>query len=136
MIQGLSAAIRSELFVALRSRTTLVLCVLPAIVAIARLLLTRSLAASAEAREALTGGFGRTAEIEGADAWGALVDALGSGLALISLMLVAYAAWTFASDRDLGVVRHLVIRRVSRSAVVLGKLAQVHILALVSVALL
>src|SRR5690606_23067145 len=138
MIQGLSTAIRSEIFVALRSRATLALCVLPAVVAIAQLLITRSLSASAEARDALTGngGFGAAAQIEGADAWGALVDALGSGLALISLMLVAYAAWSFASDRDLGAARHLVIRRVSRSALVLGKLAQAHLLALASIVLL
>jgi ABC-type transport system involved in multi-copper enzyme maturation permease subunit len=138
MIQGLAAAVRSEIFVALRSRATLILCVLPSLVAIAQLLLTRTLSASAQARDVLTGnsGFGAAAQIEGADAWGALVDALGSGLALISLMLVAYAAWSFASDRDLGVARHLVIRRVSRSALVLGKLIQAHLLALSSIVLL
>lgn len=135
-MQGLLTAIKSELYVGLRSRATLILCVLPSLVALAQLLLTRSLSSSAEAREALTGGFGSAAQIEGADAWGALVDALGSGLALISLMLVAYAAWTFASDRDLGVARHLVIRRVSRPALVLGKLVLVHVLAVVSIVLL
>lgn len=136
--QGLASAIQAEFYVALRSRMTLVLCVLPSLVAMAQLLLTRSLSSSAQAREALTGSgnFGGSAGIEGADAWGALVDALGSGLALISLMLVAYAAWSFASDRDLGVVRHLVIRRISRPALVLGKLVLVHALALASIVLL
>lgn len=137
-MQGLLTAIKTELYVGLRSRATLALCVLPSLVALAQLLLARSLSASAQAREALTGGsgFGSAARIEGADAWGALVDALGSGLALISLILVAYAAWSFASDRDLGVVRHLVIRRISRPALVLGKLVQVHVLAVVAVVLL
>lgn len=143
MMQGLLTAIRAEIFVFVHSRSIQLLCVIPALVAALQLLLVRSLAASNEARAALMGtqtsddfGGGGFGNVEGADAWGALVDALGTGLTLISLILIAYAAWSFASDRDQGVLRHLLIRRVSRPALVLSKLIQAHLLALVSIMLM
>jgi ABC-type transport system involved in multi-copper enzyme maturation permease subunit len=143
MMQGLMTAIRAEIFVFTHSRSIQLLCVIPAVVAAVQLVLVRSLAASNEARAALMGtqttddfGGGGFGNVEGADAWGALVDALGTGLTLISLILVAYAAWSFASDRDQGVLRHLLIRRVSRPALVLSKLIQAHLLALVSIVLM
>lgn len=143
MMQGLLTAIRAEIFVFIHSRSIQLLCVIPALVAAVQLLLVRSLAASNEARAALMGtqtsddfGGGGFGNVEGADAWGALVDALGTGLTLISLILIAYAAWSFASDRDQGVLRHLLIRRVSRPALVLSKLIQAHLLALVSIMLM
>jgi ABC-type transport system involved in multi-copper enzyme maturation permease subunit len=143
MMQGLLTAIRAEIFVFIHSRSIQLLCVIPALVAALQLLLVRSLAASNEARAALMGtqssddfGAGGFGNVEGADAWGALVDALGTGLTLISLILIAYAAWSFASDRDQGVLRHLLIRRVSRPALVLSKLIQAHLLALVSIMLM
>lgn len=143
MMQGLLTAIRAEMFVFIHSRSIQLLCVIPALVAAVQLLLVRSLAASNEARAALMGtqtsddfGGGGSGNVEGAEAWGALVDALGTGLTLISLILIAYAAWSFASDRDQGVLRHLLIRRVSRPALVLSKLIQAHLLALVSIMLM
>jgi len=148
MMQGLLTAIKAEIFVFAHSRAIQFLCVIPALVAAAQLVLVRSLAASNDARAALMGtetpngfggggfGGGGFGNVEGADAWGALVDALGTGLTLISLILVAYAAWSFASDRDQGVLRHLLIRRVSRPALLLSKLIQAHLLALVSITLM
>lgn len=146
MMQGLLTAIRAEIYVFTRSRSIQLLCVIPALVAAVQLLLVKSLAASNDARAALMGteaadggggfGGGGFGNVEGADAWGALVDALGTGMTLISLILVAYAAWSFASDRDQGVLRHLLIRRVSRPALVLSKLIQAHLLALVSIVLM
>lgn len=146
MMQGLLTAIKAEMFVFAHSRAIQFLCVIPALVAAVQLVLVRSLAASSDARAALMGteasgggggfGGGGFGNVEGADAWGALVDALGTGLTLISLILIAYAAWSFASDRDQGVLRHLLIRRVSRPALVLSKLVQAHLLALVSITLM
>ncbi|MDP2378988.1 MAG: ABC transporter permease subunit [Pseudohongiella sp.] len=146
MMQGLLTAIKAEIFVFAHSRAIQLLCVIPALITAAQLVLVRSLAASSDARAALMGsdsasggfggGFGSAGNIEGADAWGTLVDALGTGLTLISLIVIAYAAWSFASDRDLGVVRHLLIRRVSRPALVISKLIQAHLLALVSITMM
>jgi ABC-type transport system involved in multi-copper enzyme maturation permease subunit len=148
MMQGLLTALKAEIFVFAHSRAIQFLCVIPALVAAVQLMLVRSLAASNDARAALMGteaadgfggggfGGGGFGNVEGADAWGALVDALGTGLTLISLILIAYSAWSFASDRDQGVLRHLLIRRVSRPALVLSKLIQAHLLALVSITLM
>lgn len=145
MMQGLLTAIRAEIFVLTHSRAIQFLCVIPALVAAVQLVLVRSLAASNDARAALMGtetsggggfGGGGFGNVEGADAWGALVDALGTGLTLTSLILIAYAAWSFASDRDQGILRHLLIRRVSRPALVLSKLIQAHLLALISITLM
>jgi len=148
MMQGLLTALKAEIFVFAHSRAIQFLCVIPALVAAVQLVLVRSLAASNDARAALMGteaadgfggggfGGGGFGNVEGADAWGALVDALGTGLTLISLILIAYSAWSFASDRDQGVLRHLLIRRVSRPALVLSKLIQAHLLALVSIMLM
>jgi ABC-type transport system involved in multi-copper enzyme maturation permease subunit len=139
MMQGLLTAIKAELYVGARSRATQLICVIPAVVAVLQLILTSTISAGNQARDALsgsTGGFGSSVQIQGADAWGALVDSLGTGLALISLIMVAYAAWSFASDRELGVTRHLLIRRVSRPALVMSKLVMAHLLAIISVVLL
>ena len=142
-MQGLLTALKAELLVAAHSRPTRLICVIPTLVAVLQLLITSMLSAGNQARAAVEtgagnfgGGFGAGTPVEGADAWGALVDALGTGLALISLTMVAYAAWSFASDRELGVTRHLIIRRISRPAVVISKLLMAHLLAIASVILL
>lgn len=133
-------AIKADIFVALRSRASWLLCLAPALVALLQLLLSSALNAGDQARQALGASSNRMQSagggIEGADAWVALIDALGTGLALISLIAVTHAAWSLASDRELGVARHLLIRRVSRPALVLGKLVQTHVLALLSIVLL
>jgi ABC-type transport system involved in multi-copper enzyme maturation permease subunit len=133
-MNGFMTALRAEMYVALRSNSTRLVVVLPGLICALQLLLMGFRSATEEARGALMGGgFGQSASIEGADAWGSLVDAMSTGLTVIGLTLVAYAAWTFAGDKDTGVLRHLLIRRVSRRALVLAKLTQVHILGLASV---
>ncbi|MBC52715.1 MAG: hypothetical protein CMQ34_02650 [Gammaproteobacteria bacterium] len=129
-------ALRAELYVALRSNSTRLVVVLPALISSVQLLLLSFRSAGEQAREALSGqGFGQTS-VAGADAWGALVDAMSTGLTLTGLMLVAYAAWSFAGDRDSGALRHLLIRRVSRRALLAAKLVNVHIIGALSVALM
>jgi ABC-type transport system involved in multi-copper enzyme maturation permease subunit len=132
-MNGFMTALRAEMYVAMRSNSTRLVVVLPGLICALQLLLMGFRSATEEARGALMGGFGQSASIEGADAWGSLVDAMSTGLTVIGLTLVAYAAWTFAGDKDTGVLRHLLIRRVSRRALVLAKLTQVHILGLASV---
>lgn len=135
-MDGFVTALKAEVFVALRSNGTRLVVVLPALVSSLQLLLVSFRNAGEQAREALSGqGFGQTS-VEGADAWGALVDAMSTGLTLIGLTLVAYAAWSFAGDRDSGALRHLLIRRVSRRALVAAKLVTAHIVGMLSVLLM
>jgi ABC-type transport system involved in multi-copper enzyme maturation permease subunit len=135
-MDGFMTALRAEIYVALRSHSTRLVVVLPAIICSVQLLLASFRNAGEQAREALSGqGFGQSS-VAGADAWGALVDAMSTGLTLIGLMLVAYAAWSFAGDRDSGAMRHLLIRRVSRRALVAAKLVSAHIVGALSVMLM
>lgn len=137
-MNGFVTALRAELFVALRSYSTRLLVILPAIIGAAQLLISSMLGATRQARDAMSsGGFGGGfGDVQGADAWGSLVDAYATGLTLTGLILVTYAAWSFAGDKDSGVLRHLLIRRVSRPALVLAKLVHVHLLGLVTVLLM
>lgn len=135
-MHGFMTALRAEIYVALRSHSTRLVVVLPAIICSVQLLLASFRNAGEQAREALSGqGFGQSS-VEGADAWGALVDAMSTGLTLIGLMLVAYAAWSFAGDRDSGALRHMLIRRVSRRGLVAAKLVSAHIIGALSVVLM
>ena len=136
-MDGFLTALKAEWFVALRSNGSRIVVLLPALVVIARLCLVRLTEAGSQAREALmpAAGFGGGAPAPG-NAYGYLVDGLGTGLTLAGLALVAMAAYSFAYDRDTGLVRHLLIRRSSRMALVMAKLVHLLVLALLSVGLL
>jgi ABC-type transport system involved in multi-copper enzyme maturation permease subunit len=70
------------------------------------------------------------------NAYGYYVDGMSTGITLLGLLLVAYAAFSISSDRDTGVIRHLLIRRISRSALLIAKLVHIHCLAALSLLLL
>lgn len=132
-MKGFVAALKAECFVALRSNSARVLILLPALIVMCRAALVKLSESGQAARDAL---MGQEDAQSSANAWGQLVDGFSTGLTLLSLALVAYAAWTFANDRDTGALRHVVIRRVSRPGLVLAKLATVFLLALASLLLL
>lgn len=135
-MDGFITALRAEFYVALRSNTTRLVVLLPAIISTLQLLLVSFRDAGEQARDALARqGFSQVSA-DGANAWGALVDAMSTGLTLTGLTLVAYAAWSFAGDKDSGALRHLLIRRVSRRALVVAKLVNTHIIGMLSVALM
>lgn len=133
-MNGFPTALRAELFVALRSLPARVTVALPAIAVLIQLVLSRLRGAGQQAREAFPGQGG--ADFAAGNAWGHYVDSLLTGLTLLSLAMVAYTAWTFASERDSGAIRHLLIRASSRRALLLAKLAGAHIIALLSLLLM
>ena len=124
-MQGYVRALRSELFVAARTMPARFIVLMPAVIVFARLLLQKITQSGTEARESLLGqsSFGDSNVAN--NAYGYFVDGLITGLTLISLTLVAYAAWSFASDRDTGALRHVLIRSASRRALLLAKLTAV-----------
>jgi ABC-type transport system involved in multi-copper enzyme maturation permease subunit len=128
-------ALRAEIFVALRSNSARLVVIAPALIACAQLILGNLISASQQASDALMGAssFG---QIDGADAWGSLVDAYLTGLTVSGLILVTYAAWSLAADQDSGVLRHILIRRVSRRTAVMAKLTLAHILGLLALMLM
>lgn len=118
-LTGFAIALKGESFVVQRTLTPWLLLALPALVVMVRLPLAKVMA-GADANIAQQG-------------YGHLVDAFSTGLTLLYLVFIAYAAHSFAVDRDRGVLRHLLIRSVSRRQLIIAKLIVLHALAVLSV---
>ena len=134
-MNGLLVAIKSEIFVALRTFAGKLIVAAPALVAAAQLLLVKLTETGQQARDSLLGGSSFEQSVAN-NAYGFFVDGLTTGLTMLGLLLVAQGAYSFSYDRDIGSIRHLLIRRVSRSSVLTAKLIHLHLLALLSVLLL
>jgi ABC-type transport system involved in multi-copper enzyme maturation permease subunit len=135
-MHGFAKAFRAELYVALRTMPAWLIVFIPSLIVLLRLLVEKMTQSGAEARQAMLGQSGFADDIAAGNAYGHFVDGLGTGLTLLSLTLVAYAAWSFASDRDTGALRHVLVRQASRRALLLAKLAIMHLTALLSLALI
>lgn len=133
-MNGFVAALKAELYVMQRSTSVRLILLLPAVIVLIRAIVVKLSETGQEARDTLLG----QADIASSsdNAWGPLVDSFSTGLTLLSLALIAYAAWTFANDRDTGALRHVLIRRVSRTGFVLAKLLAVLLLALATLGLM
>jgi len=134
-MNGLLIAIKSETFIALRTFASKLIVAAPALIAAAQLLLVRLTEAGQQARDSLLGGSNFEADVAN-NAYGFFVDSLSTGLTMLGLLLVAQAAYSFSYERDIGSIRHILIRRVSRRSLLSAKLIHLHVLALLSVLLL
>ncbi|MEX2468766.1 MAG: hypothetical protein WD396_03340 [Pseudohongiellaceae bacterium] len=134
-MNGFAAALRCEVYAGLNTLGSKLVILLPATLVLLQFAFNRLIAAGSQARDNLMGRGGFDAALS-EHAYGYLVDGLGTGLTLLGLLLVAQAAYSFSHDRDTGALRHVIIRRASRPAVVLAKLVYLHLLAAVAVALL
>lgn len=136
MMDGFIAALKAEFYVSLRSFGSKLVVLAPAVLVFAQFLLLKINAAGQQARDNLLGSGSNFDAIAANNAYGYFVDGMSTGLTLLGLLLVAYSAYSFAYDRDTGAVRHLLIRRVSRRALVLAKLLHIHLLALLALLIL
>ena len=134
-MNGLLVAIKSEIFVALRTFASKLIVTAPALVAATQLILVKLTEAGQQTRDSILGGSSFEQSVAN-NAYGFFVDGLITGLTMLGLLLVAQGAYSFSYDRDVGSIRHLLIRRVSRSSVLTAKLIHLHLLALLSVLLL
>lgn len=134
-MNGLLVAIKSELFVALRTFASKLIVAAPALVAAAQLMLVKITETGQQARDTLLGESGFEQSVAN-NAYGFFVDGLTTGLTMLGLLLVAQSAYSFSYDSDIGSIRHILIRRVSRGSVLTAKLIHLHLLALLSVLLL
>jgi len=130
-MNGFLAALRSEIHVGLATKGSKFVVLLPAVLVSLQLLLNKLSELGNSASNALGGSANDSLN----SAWGLFTDGLGTGLTLLGLLLVAYSAYSFSFDRDTGAVRHLLIRRVSRPALLLAKCVYFHLLALCGVLL-
>lgn len=134
-MNGFVMALRSEIFVSLRTLGSKLVVLVPSLFVVAQYLLTKLRDTGAAARDSLLGGSDFDAAMAN-NAWGHFVDGLDTGLTLLGLLLVAQAAYSFSGERDSGAIRHLLIRSSSRRAIMLAKLLQIHLLALLSIVVL
>ena len=134
-MNGLLVAIKSEIFVALRTFASKLIVTAPALVAAAQLMLVKLTEAGQQARDSILGESSFEQSVAN-NAYGFFVDGLTTGLTMLGLLLVAQGAYSFSYDRDIGSIRHLLIRRVSRHSMLTAKLIHLHLLALLSTLLL
>ena len=134
-MSNLLAALRLELFLSRYSLAAKIVLLAPALVCLARFLLVWLNQAGQQARAGLIGA--DSFELAQAqNAYGHFVDGMNTGLTILALLLVALAAFDFSSERDIGSIRHVLIRRAGRGSIVLAKLLRLHILGLLSLSLL
>jgi hypothetical protein len=129
-MKGFLAVLRSDLFIAVRSRWLPLLLLAPAALAAAAVGLERLRAGSEGARAALLGKVAMPAAGEGG--YGPLVDGLSIGIAFGHLAIVGLAACSIASDRDRGTARHLLVGAASRTSYFLGRFVSLTCLGLLS----
>lgn len=121
---SLKACLHAELLLARYSLGARLLVVAPLLLACLQLLIVALGENGTQAQQALLG-----AETEAtAPGYGFWVDALLTGLTCLSLLAIGQAAYGLAAERDSGALRHLLIRRASRSTLVLAKLIALHLL--------
>lgn len=134
-MNGFGIALRAEIFVALRSFASKLIVLAPSIIVVLQYSVIKVTETGQQARDSLLG----TSNFDSAvtnSGYGYFVDGLTTGLTMLSLLLVGQAAHSFSYERDVGTIRHLFIRRISRANLIVAKLVNIHILAILSVLLL
>jgi len=134
-MNGFVTALKSELFIARNTFSSKFILFAPAAFAILQSLLTWLTEVGTSTRNNLMSNSNFN-DIVNLNAYGHFVDGMSTGLAILGLLLVAQAAYSFSYDRDTGIVRHILIRRASRPALILAKLFQINLLAIISIAIL
>ena len=134
-MNGFVTALKSELFIARNTFSSKFILFAPAAFAILQSLLTWLTEIGTSTRNNLMSNSNFN-DIVNLNAYGHFVDGMSTGLAILGLLLVAQAAYSFSYDRDTGIVRHILIRRASRPALILAKLFQINLLAIISIAIL
>lgn len=134
-MNGFVIALKSELFIARNTFSSKFILFAPAAFAILQSLLTWLTEIGTSTRNNLMSN-SNFDDIVNLNAYGHFVDGMSTGLTILSLLVVAQAAYSFSYDRDTGIVRHILIRRASRPALILAKLFQINLLAITSIAIL
>jgi ABC-type transport system involved in multi-copper enzyme maturation permease subunit len=127
----LATALRAELFIARYSLGARLVVLAPLLLACAQLLIAALGDASTATQQTLIG-----EETVATNGYGNWVDSLVTGFTALGLLITGYSAHSFAADRELGALRHRLIRLSSRTQIVIVKLLLLHLLALASLLLL
>ena len=134
-MNGFAIALKSELFIARHTFSSKLIVLAPAVLAVLQTLLEWITEAGAATRNNLLSN-PTFNDIVNLNAYGHFVDGMKTGLTVLGLILVAQAAYSFSYDRDTGMIRHILIRRASKPALIFAKLLQINLIGLISILLL
>lgn len=134
-MNGFAIALKSELFIARHTFSSKLIVLAPAVLAVLQTLLEWITEAGAATRNNLLSN-PTFDDIVNLNAYGHFVDGMKTGLTVLGLILVAQAAYSFSYDRDTGMIRHILIRRASKPALIFAKLLQINLIGLISILLL
>ena len=134
-MNGFAIALKSELFIARHTFSSKLIVLAPAVLAVLQTLLEWITEAGAATRNNLLSN-PTFDDIVNLNAYGHFVDGMKTGLTVLGLLLVAQAAYSFSYDRDTGMIRHILIRRASKPALIIAKLLQINLIGLISILLL
>ena len=134
-MNGFAIALKSELFIARHTFSSKLIVLAPAVLAVLQTLLEWITEAGAATRNNLLSN-PTFNDIVNLNAYGHFVDGMKTGLTVLGLLLVAQAAYSFSYDRDTGMIRHILIRRASKPALIFAKLLQINLIGLISILLL
>lgn len=124
--------LKAEFFVSARSNASRIVLLLPSILGSIQLFLAKIISVGNSARAALISQQSPVSD----NAYGYFVDSLTTGLTAVVLLSIANAAFGFSQEREIGTLRHLLIRSGSRQSIVIAKLLHLHFLTLLSIAVL
>ena len=134
-MNGFAVALKSELFIARHTFSSKLIVLAPALLAVLQTLLEWITETGAATRNNLLSN-PTFDDIVNLNAYGHFVDGMKTGLTVLGLILVAQAAYSFSYDRDTGMIRHILIRRASKPALIFAKLLQINLIGLISILLL
>ena len=134
-MNGFSTGLKSEFFIAKHTIVSKFVLVTPALIVVVQNFITWLVESGNSARDGLMNNNGLD-EIILSNAYGYFVDGMDTGITILALLLVSAAAHSLSYDRDSGFIRHLIIRRVSRPALILAKFTFINLLAIASFAIL
>ena len=134
-MNGFAVALKSELFIARHTFSSKLIVLAPALLAVLQTLLEWITETGAATRNNLLSN-PTFDDIVNLNAYGHFVDGMKTGLTVLGLLLVAQAAYSFSYDRDTGMLRHILIRRASKPALIIAKLLQINLIGLISILLL
>ena len=134
-LSSLMQALRSEFYVARYALGARLLIFIPSAAAAVQFMASKIADAGTAARESLMNSVSFD-DVTANNGWGHFVDGLDTGITLLFLLLVAQAAYSFSAEVESGTLRHQLIRCSSRRLIVISKLIQLHVLALIGVGIL
>ncbi|NLD37174.1 MAG: ABC transporter permease [Desulfatiglans sp.] len=127
-LNGILTALKSECFVLIRSRTSLLLIIIPVVAAILKMCMVRLQGIGTQVMSSVNSNV--ESSVTG---YGYMVDGLSTGITVACLLLLGFSAYIFAIDNERGITRHSIVKSISRSEIVIAKYLVLCLMAFVSI---